>query len=125
MDGLDTPITDNWSKKFLYTEYRDMSDETIVMNKKEVERLRKLEEDLPALLEAAREEERKNALIRLHQRDKENPELARARALKRYNLNKEEINAKRREAYRLKKEMDQTPGVPLSVKSETISPDSQ
>lgn len=86
----------------------------ILVSKEEFDRLRKLEEDLPELLEATREEERKNALTRLHQRDKENPELAKKRYKKHYNLNKDAINEKRREAYRLKKEgmkISQAPGV--------------
>jgi hypothetical protein len=98
----------------------DMSDEIVMISKKELERLQKLEADLPAMLEAAKEEERKDALTRLHQRDKENPDAARARAIKRYNRNKDEINAKRREAYHLKK--SKTPGVSLSVGNEKINP---
>ncbi len=93
----------------------NMSDETVIISKKEFERLQKLEADLPAMLEAAKEEERKDALTRLHQRDKENPEAAKKRYKKHYNLNKDAVNAKRREAYRLKKEANlaktiQSPG---------------
>ena len=76
----------------------------ILVSKEEFERLRSIEAGLPELLEATREEERKNALTRLHLRDKENPELAKKRYKKHYNLNKDVINEKRREAYRLKKE---------------------
>jgi hypothetical protein len=78
--------------------------ETITIPKEEYEELLKLKADLPAILEKAKEEEQKEALVRLHQRDKENPEGARKRALKRYNRNKDQINAKRREAYKAKKE---------------------
>jgi hypothetical protein len=78
--------------------------EMITIPKEEYEELLKLKADLPAMLEKAKEEEQKEALVRLHQRDKENPEGARKRALKRYNRNKDEINAKRREAYKAKKE---------------------
>ena len=89
--------------------------ETVVIAKEELERLRKLEADLPALLEKAKADEAKDALNRLHQRDKENPELARQRANNRYKLKKEEINAKRREAYQRKKQCassgeDNSPG---------------
>jgi hypothetical protein len=95
-----------------------MSEETINVPKAEWEELRKLKEELPSLLEKAKEEERKDALHRLHQRDKENPEIARKRAMKRYTLNKEEINAKRREAYKLKK----TQSAPDSFSPENNSP---
>jgi hypothetical protein len=78
--------------------------EMITIPKEEYEELLKLKTDLPAMLEKAKEDEQKEALVRLHQRDKENPEGARKRALKRYNRNKDEINAKRREAYKAKKE---------------------
>jgi hypothetical protein len=83
--------------------------ETITIPKDEYEELLKLKADLPAMLEKAKEDEQKEALVRLHQRDKENPEGARKRALKRYNRNKDEINAKRREAYKAKKEAQKTP----------------
>jgi hypothetical protein len=79
----------------------------------ELQELRALKEQLPAILENAKLEERKDALVRLHQRDKENPVAARERALKRYYRNKEEINTRRREIYRLKKL--ETPGVSLPV----------
>jgi hypothetical protein len=83
--------------------------ETITIPKDEYEELLKLKADLPAMLEKAKEEEQKEALVRLHRRDKENPEGARKRALKRYNRNKDEINAKRREAYKAKKEAQKPP----------------
>lgn len=95
-----------------------MSEEVVTISKAELKELRKLKEDLPILLEKAKEEERKDALHRLHQRDKENPEIARKRAMKRYTLNKEEINAKRREAYKLKKPH----GSPDSSSPENNSP---
>lgn len=76
----------------------------------ELMELRKLKEDLPGILEKAKEEERKDALVRLHQRDKENPEAAKARSKKHYTLNKDAVNAKRREAYHRKKQAI-TPGV--------------
>ncbi len=78
--------------------------ELVTVTRAELEELRKLKADLPAIIAQAKEEENKDALKKLHQRDKENPEGARKRAMKRYNQNKEEINAKRREAYRAKKE---------------------
>lgn len=85
-------------------------EETVIVSKAELEELRKLKADLPAIINKAKEDERKDALTRLHQRDRENPEMARERAIKRYNRNKDEINAKRREAYRLKKEAEAARG---------------
>ncbi len=97
--NLDIPF------KSQYIAKTSMADkEMITIPKEEYEELLKLKADLPAMLEKAKEEEQKEALVRLHQRDKENPEGARKRALKRYNRNKDEINAKRREAYKAKKE---------------------
>lgn len=78
--------------------------EMITVPKETLERLLKLEADLPGLLEAAKAEERRNALERLHLRDKEDPMLARKRAKKRYMAQKDVINAQRREAYKAKKE---------------------
>ncbi len=82
----------------------------ILVSAEELAELRKLKEDLPGIIEKAKEEERKDALARLHQRDKENPEAAKARYKKHYNINKEAVNAKRREAYHRKKQAT-TPGV--------------
>ena len=75
----------------------------VLVSEAELAELRKLKEDLPAIIERAKEEDRKNALHRLHQRDKENPETARQRAKKAYERNKKEILAKRRELYQRKK----------------------
>ena len=78
-------------------------EETVVVSKAELEELRRLKAELPSLLEKAKEEERKDALVRLHKRDKENPEGARQRAKRLYDLKKDEIKAKRRDAYQRKK----------------------
>ena len=78
--------------------------ELVTIAKDELERLRKLEADLPALLEKARYEGGMDRLKALHQKQKENPKQHSENMLKRYHLKKEEINARRREAYRLKKE---------------------
>jgi hypothetical protein len=102
-----------------------MSSETVTILKSELERLRKLEEDIPAIIQRAKEEQYKDALAKLHQRDKENPEIARQRAMKRYAINKEEIKAKRREAYYRKKEEAKTaaagsaPGSLSSIEEKT------
>ncbi len=77
--------------------------EMVLVAKTALEELRKLKEELPALLEKAKADEAKDALHRLHQRDKENPEGHRERSKKRYELKKDEILAKRREAYKAKK----------------------
>jgi electron transfer flavoprotein alpha/beta subunit len=84
-----------------------MSDETITIHKKEYERLQKLEAELPAMLEAAKKERDKERLAKLRQKEKENPEPHRKKVLERYHKNKDEILAKRREAYRRKKEANQ------------------
>lgn len=67
-------------------------------------RLKKLEADLPSIIDRVRNETTKERLASLHQKQKENPEKHREQSKKRYELKKEEIKAKRREAYRLKKE---------------------
>jgi hypothetical protein len=78
--------------------------EMITVPRAEFEELIKLKQDLPTIIEQAKLDERKDALVRLHQRDKENPEQHRMRSKRLYELKKEEIKAKRRESYRLKKE---------------------
>ncbi len=77
----------------------------------ELERLRALEAELPALLTRIRAERDAEKLVELHQRDKDDPESARQRARNRYRLKRDEINAKRREAY---KRRNATPVPPLS-----------
>ncbi len=72
----------------------------VMISRAELERLQKLEAELPDIIQKAKEEEAKEALRRLHQRDKENPEAHRQRSKKLYERKKEEILAKRREAYR-------------------------
>lgn len=89
----------------------------------EIERLRKLEADLPAMLEKARHEGGMDRLKILNQRHKDNPEEHRRKSKERYALKKDQILAKRREAYKLKKaaKLAQTPG-DSSARTET-SPD--
>ena len=65
--------------------------EYVLVAKDELEALRRLKEELPEMLQKARH-------------SKENPDKHRERSKKRYEQNKEDILAKRREAYRLKKE---------------------
>lgn len=74
-----------------------------------LERLRALEAleaDIPNMLEKVRKETDKERLARLHEKAKANPKEASQKALKRYYKNKDEINARRREEYRLKKESE-------------------
>lgn len=76
-----------------------------------IERLRALEAleaEIPTMLEKVKTESDKERLARLHEKARENPKEASEKALKRYYKNKEEINARRREAYRLKKEAAKT-----------------
>ena len=62
------------------------------------------EERLKAL--EALEAKQKDTFLKLRERDKENPEEHSKRVLKHYHKNKDAINAKRREAYKLKKEAE-------------------
>ena len=72
-----------------------------------LERLRALEAleaSLPDLLAKAKADRDKERLTTLHEKQKTDPEPNRVRVLANYHKNKEEVNAKRREAYRLKTE---------------------
>ena len=72
-----------------------------------LERLRALEAleaSLPEVIAKAKADRDKERLTMLHEKQKTNPEPNRVRVLANYHKNKEEVNAKRREAYRLKKE---------------------
>jgi hypothetical protein len=82
----------------------DSGSEMVLVSKAELERLRKLEEELPTVVEKVKQERDKERLKELSQHHKENPEEHRQKVLKRYHKNKEEINAKRREAYKKRKE---------------------
>ena len=87
----------------------------ITISQEEYDSLLKLKEDLPSIIERVKLERDKENLEKLHQRDKENPEQHRERSKRLYTLKKEEILAKRREAYRNKKQVssavaEKTPG---------------
>ena len=72
-----------------------------------VERLRALEAleaGLPDMLARAKVDRDKEKLDALHAARKANPEKFSKKALEKYHKNKEEINARRREAYKAKKE---------------------
>lgn len=97
------------------------SSEVIMVPSQEWERLKQLEADLPGLLESAKKQERLDALRRLHQRDKENPEAHRLRSKRRYELKGDAIRTKRREAYRRKKEVAREATTAVQIESSTIS----
>jgi hypothetical protein len=88
------------------SETTESSDEMILVRKAEYERLKKLEGELPAVIAKTKEERDRERLKELSQRHKDNPDEHRQKALKRYYKNKEEINAKRREAYKNKKDAE-------------------
>jgi hypothetical protein len=93
----------------------------VLVSEEELAELRKLKENLPEIIEKAKEEGGMDRLKMLNQRNKENPEMHRERAKKRYELKKEEIKAKRREAYQ-KKKTAKAESQEASVRSEK-SPD--
>ena len=71
-----------------------------------IERLRALEAleaGLPAMLEKAKSVANKDRLVALHEKEKTNPEPHKKKVLENYHKNKTDINARRREAYKLKK----------------------
>ena len=80
---------------------------------KELERLRKLEEELPAVIELAKSEANAERFAALRARDAADPTGHAKRSAEWKRKHKEEYNAKRREQYRLKKEAsaDKSPGV--------------
>ena len=67
-----------------------------------VERLRALE-----ALEAHVTEQRNQRLTQLKAKEKADPEPHKKKVLENYHKNKEEVNKRRREAYKLKKEAEQ------------------
>lgn len=78
-------------------------EDLVTITRAELDELRKLKEDLPAMLEKAKQEGGMDRLRMLNERNKENPEEHRRKAKEYYELKKDKILAKRREAYRLKK----------------------
>jgi len=76
-----------------------------------IERLRALEAleaELPTLLAKAKSERDKERFAALREKQAANPEPHKKKVLENYHKNKEEINARRREAYKLKKEAQKT-----------------
>jgi hypothetical protein len=79
-----------------------------------LERLRALEALEATIAERKTAEEHEaDRLKKLRERDKADPSAVTKRTMKHYESHKDEINAKRREAYRLKREAEKvkTPGV--------------
>jgi hypothetical protein len=87
-------------------------EETVVVSKAELEELRKLKADLPAIIDKIRNETDKERLARLHEKQRENPEKRREQAKKHYQQNKDDILVKRREAYQRKKAAKEALGSP-------------
>jgi hypothetical protein len=86
-----------------------MSTETPTLVSIPLERLRALEAleaQLPVLIEKTKAERDRERLTVLHDKAKANPQEHSKKQLEKYHKNKEEINARRREAYRLKKETE-------------------
>lgn len=78
-----------------------------------LERLRALEAleaELPTIIEKAKQDRDKERLAALDEKRKLNPEPHRQSVLEHYHKHKEEINAKRRERYRLKKQTEAAAG---------------
>ena len=75
-----------------------------------IERLRALEAleaEMPSIVAKAKLDRDKEKLEALHAKRKADPKTYAQKTLEKYHKNKEEINARRREAYRLKKETEQ------------------
>lgn len=87
-----------------------------------IERLRRLEElealesELPTIIAKEREDAvrlyKKEALDRLNSKAKVDPKAEAARKLKKYYENREQINARRREQYKLKREKSTAESAP-------------
>jgi hypothetical protein len=88
------------------------TEELVTVTRAELEELRKLKEDLPAIIAQAKLDRDKENLARLSQMHKENPEKHREQSKKRYHQKKEEILAKKREAYQRKKAAKAAEGIP-------------
>lgn len=81
--------------------------ELVTISAARLQELEALEIALPVLLaktqEAAKAEAHKERLNKLNEKNKSNPEANTKRVMKYYETHKEEINARRREAYKVKK----------------------
>jgi hypothetical protein len=76
---------------------------TVTISAERLRELEALEAKLPDIVAKAKAERDKEKLAELHAARKADPEKHAKRALEKYHKNKEEINARRRELYKLKK----------------------
>ncbi len=83
------------------TAQQSSDDAHVLISHAELEELRRFKETVERKEKADAE---RFAILR--ERDKENPEERNKRAMEWYTKHKAEVNAKRREAYRLKKELE-------------------
>jgi hypothetical protein len=77
--------------------------ELVLVPKAELDELRQLKADLPALLAKARAEGGMDRLKTLHDQQRADPAAYAEKARQRYHANKAEVLARRRELYRAKK----------------------
>lgn len=78
-------------------------EESITISMDRYLELKNIESKLPELIENAINEYKSNTLKRLHEKDKECPELVRLRAKRYADKNRDKINEKRREKRKLEK----------------------
>jgi hypothetical protein len=87
-----------------------MSTETVIVPLERLKQLEALEAGLPDIIAKAKAEgvieNGKQRLANLTQKHKDNPKAHSEGILKKYHQNKDEINKKRREAYKNKKEQN-------------------
>jgi hypothetical protein len=98
----------------------------VIVSAERLAELERLERELPTIIAKAKEEAHKERFDKLRERDKENPEEHTKRTMKWYEKNREEINARRREEYKKKKEaskIQNSPGVSLCGGSNEKSPE--
>ncbi len=79
-----------------------MSDNVIISSER-LRQLEQIESAIPSMIDTALKEYKQNALKRLHEKDKLNPEAVNIRAKRYAQKNREMLNAKRREKRRLEK----------------------
>ncbi len=79
------------------------SDTEVIISSERLKQLEQIESSIPSMIEMALKEYKQNALKRLHEKDKLNPEAVNIRAKRYAQKNREMLNAKRREKRRLEK----------------------
>jgi hypothetical protein len=80
-----------------------MSTETVIVPLERLKKLEALEADLPNIIAKAKKDRDAERFALLQEKQKANPEPHKKKILENYHKNKEEINAKRREKYKLAK----------------------